>query len=558
MLAPPVFKTLFDFLSKLLLIKFLLKISVQKYFPWMLALLPWIWIIPFNQYFWDDWAIAENLGWQDQIEYWGSRAKHFGNPVVFFLLISIGPWIFHALIIAASILGAFSLSRIISQIPIANQLCVRWSGPLFLVMPVFHARFSIATFEYSLALAGLLSAWALLVNRDTLLTKISAIVLLIYAIGVPSLAIMFPFVWLHMTLLNTNSKSLRDNIAAGIRALYVLAIPAVFSIFFIRFVNTEGKYRVSQDGLIDWGNDFFRLLSGTIFFILLTLRFRRRDLHSWLIVLSTLHLIYLALFPYFAVGYKPLYDLQPWTMRDNLRDEFLLRLTLPLFVLSVAFAIAYAWHQNWVLGKFGIFELLSFSFAILFGAISIGFGPMDWESRHWLVAWPSLVVFALSLVSRASQASQKSLFVAMFAVFLTSSLLISVEYFVDTLKQRSLVNLAEEELDRFFQTDLTESSLIVLKTEESTEKLNARFRSYRSYEWEGIINQGLNRSSRPVTVQPLNHFRENLALKCPDPIEVVLIEPKVRSSVFIALTQFKVDATFSPTKISLCFSQIHR
>jgi len=79
-----VFKTLFDFLSKLLLIKFLLKISVQKYFPWMLALLPWIWIIPFNQYFWDDWAIAENLGWQDQIEYWSSGAKHFGNPVVFF------------------------------------------------------------------------------------------------------------------------------------------------------------------------------------------------------------------------------------------------------------------------------------------------------------------------------------------------------------------------------------------------------------------------------------------------------------------------------------------
>jgi ABC-type Co2+ transport system permease subunit len=205
----------------------------------VLSLLPWIWIIPANQYFWDDWAIAANLGLQDQIKYWGSAAKHFGNPVIYFFLLPIGPWIFHTLIIVASILGALSLSRIASQIPIANQLCVQWCGPLFLVMPVFHARFSIATLEYSLALAALLSAWALLVNRNTLLTKISAVTLLIYAIGVPSLAIVFPFIWIHVTWLNISSKNLRDSIAVGIRGLYVLAIPALFSIWFMRLINTE-------------------------------------------------------------------------------------------------------------------------------------------------------------------------------------------------------------------------------------------------------------------------------------------------------------------------------
>ena len=518
--------------------------------------MPWIWIIPANQYFWDDWAIAANLGWQDQIEYWESAAKHFGNPVIYFFLLPIGPWIFHTLIIIASILGAFSLSRIISQIPIANQLCVRWSGPLFLVTPVFHARFSIATFEYSLALAALLSAWALLVNKDTLLMKISAVMLLIYAIGVPSLAIVFPFIWIHVTWLNKSSKSLQDNIAVGIKGLYVLAIPALFSIWFTRLINTEGKYRVSRDGLIDWSNDFLRLLLGTIVFVVVIFWFKRKSLRSWLIITLTLHLIYLSLFPYFAVGYKPLYDLQPWTMQDNLRDEFLWRFTIPLILLTVVFSVVYVCSKPRGFGRFGIFEFLLFSFVVTFGGISIGFGPMDWESRHWLVAWPTLVIFAMSLAGQANQTSQKSLFVAVFAVFLVSSVAISAEYLVDTVKQQALVNLAEEELDKFFQTNLTALSLIVLKTGESTEKLNARSRGYRSYEWEGIINQGLHRSSRPIDVQSVNFFRKNLVLKCHYPIDAVLIEPEVRSSIFVALTQFKVDATFNPIIIKLCFSQI--
>ena len=518
--------------------------------------MPWIWIIPANQYFWDDWAIAANLGWQDQIEYWESAAKHFGNPVIYFFLLPIGPWIFHTLIIIASLLGAFSLSRITSQIPIANQLCVRWSGPLFMVMPVFHARFSIATLEYSLALAALLSAWALLVNKDTLLMKISAVMLLIYAIGVPSLAIVFPFIWIHVTWLNKSSKSLQDNIAVGIKGLYVLAIPALFSIWFMRLINTEGKYRVSRDGLIDWSNDFLRLLLGTIVFVVVIFWFKRKSLRSWLIITLTLHLIYLSLFPYFAVGYKPLYDLQPWTMQDNLRDEFLWRFTIPLILLTVVFSVVYVCSKPRGFGRFGIFEFLLFSFVVIFGGISIGFGPMDWESRHWLVAWPTLVIFAMSLASQANQTSQKSLFVAIFAVFLISSVAISAEYFVDTVKQQALVNLAEEELDKFFQTNLTNSSLIVLKTGESTEKLNARSRGYRPYEWEGIINQGLHRSSSPIDVQPVNFFRRNLVVKCHHPIDVVLIEPKVRSSIFVALTQFTVDVTFNPITVKLCFSQI--
>ena len=496
------------------------------------------------------------MGWRDQIEYWESAAKHFGNPLVYFVLLPIGPWIFHTLIIASSVLGAFSLSQVVSKIPIANELCVRWSGPLFLVIPVFHARFSIATMEYSLALTALLSAWALLVNKRILIAKISAIALLIYAIGVPSLAIMFPFIWLHMTWLTKNPKSFRKNFVNGLKSSYVLTIPGLFAIFFMKVINTEGKYRASRDGLIDWSNDFIRFLLVTVIFIALVHRFRKRHLTSWLIVSVTLHLIYLALFPYFAVGYKPLYDFQPWTMRDDLRDEFLLRLTLPLLFLVFVFLFAYFRHQHWALRKFGIFEILLFSFVAMFAAMSIGFGPMDWESRHWLVAWPTLVVFAISTASRANQILQKSLFAAMFTVFLISSVLISGEYFVDTLKQRALVSLAEEELDGFFRTNSAESPLILLKTVESTEKLNARFRSYRTYEWQGIISHGLNRLSRPVVILPIDVFRKNLAVECPHPIEAILIEPKVRSSVFSALTQFKVDATFSPSKIELCFSQI--
>ncbi|NDE66945.1 MAG: hypothetical protein EB062_02480, partial [Actinobacteria bacterium] len=65
---------------------------------WMIGVLLWAWIIPFNQWFWDDWLTAPLTGWGEQVIRWEGGAKHYLNPVVYFLLVPIGPWSFQLLI----------------------------------------------------------------------------------------------------------------------------------------------------------------------------------------------------------------------------------------------------------------------------------------------------------------------------------------------------------------------------------------------------------------------------------------------------------------------------
>ena len=524
-----------------------------------MGLLPWIWIIPFNQYFWDDWAIASRSNWRDQVTYWSgpSGAKHFANPLIYFLLLPIGPWLFHTLIVVASVVGAYSLSRILAKISIFSPTACKWSGPLLLAMPVFHARFSVATLEYSLAIAALLSAWAVLLNSRSISSKYFSLVLLIFAIGVPSLAILFPLIWVHVTWQFTKSKSLRAICRTAGQSIYLPLVPLLFALFFATFINSANKYRVSRDGLADWSNDFVRLLFVTILVLAVFHRFKRSSFAKWSLVALSGHLVYLTLFPYFAVGYKPLYDLQPWTMRVDLRNDWQMRLLIPsilLFSIGVTVYSIVDRQLPKILNRLGIF---AFGFAVLFGAISVGLGPLDWESRHWLIAWPALVVLVLALVVSASEVFHRKLFASVFIIFLFSSLAISSEYFVDILKQRALVDAVTAELRNETQpiSHLVKTRLFILETNSSTNLLNARFRVYRSYEWKGLLAEGLGVPPTAVNIFDSWQVREQRSVSCDHPFKATLIRPTVESSRINALTQFRVEVTFKAAPIDLCFSQ---
>lgn len=522
-----------------------------------MGLLPWIWIIPFNQYFWDDWAIASRSNWGDQVNYWSGGAKHFANPLIYFLLLPIGPWVFHTLIIFASVIGAYSLSRILAKISVFSPAACRWSGPLLLAMPVFHARFSVATFEYSFAIAALLGAWAVLLNTRSISGISFSVVLLLFAIGVPSLAILFPLIWVHVTWQFTKSKSLRAICRAAGQSIYIPFVPLLFALIFAIFIDGSNKYRVSRDGLTDWSNDFVRLLFITILVLAALHRFKRSSFAKWLFVALSGHLVYITLFPYFAVGYKPLYDLQPWTMRVDLRNGWQMRFLIPSLLLLLIGVTVYSIVDRQLPRMLNRAGIVGFGFTVLFGAISVGLGPLDWESRHWLIAWPALVVLVLALAASASEVFHRKLLASIFTIFLFSSLAISSEYFVDILKQRALVHAATAELQNETQpiSHLVKTRLFILETNSSTDALNARFRNYRSYEWKGILADGLGVSPVAVSIFDFWQVRKESAISCDYPFKATLIRPTVESSRIDALTQFRVEVTFRAAPIDLCFSR---
>ena len=307
----------------------------------------------------------------------------------------------------------------------------------------------------------------------------------------------------------------------------------------------------------DWSNDFVRLLFITILVLAALHRFKRSSFAKWLFVALSGHLVYITLFPYFAVGYKPLYDLQPWTMRVDLRNGWQMRFLIPSLLLLLIGVTVYSIVDRQLPRMLNRAGIVGFGFTVLFGAISVGLGPLDWEARHWLIAWPALVVLVLALVASASEVFHRKLLASIFTIFLFSSLAISSEYFVDILKQRALVHAATAELQNETQpiSHLVKTRLFILETNSSTDALNARFRNYRSYEWKGILAEGLGVSPVAVSIFDFLQVRKERAISCDYPFKATLIRPTVESSRIDALTQFRVEVTFRAAPIDLCFSR---
>jgi len=521
---------------------------------WLLGLLPWVWIIPFNQYFWDDWYNSSVSGLSGQIDRWAGTAKHWLNPFIYFVLQSLGPWAFHVVIVTASLVGAYAITKILTWVVFIPVELARWSGPIFLALPVFHARFSAATLEYSLGLATLLLAWSLLLESRRMLSEGTAVLLLIFAIGVPSLAILFPLIWIHLVTRRISSRSVRDLMRLGLRYSYVLVIPLLFSLVFSKILNSANKYKVFSDGWIDWRNDFIRLLTVSVVIVGVAYWKDRSQLGRWVFAVAAGHLVYVSLFPYFQVGYKPLNDYLPWRMRYEIRESLPLRLLLPISMLAVLVIVVVLVANKGTLREYRLRSTPALVFAVVFGAAAISLGPLDWESRHWLIAWPCLVVFLLALGAIGTESHFRLTAIGIFSVCLAASLYISSEYLVDSLKQKAILRATRLELVDLVApvNDAENGVAVVVQLDRDSERLNARLRKYRPYEWWGLIASGLNIEPTQLKILEQSDYQLQAESTCAVPLRATSIYPKVLSSRWDALTSLRVDIRFDAREVRMC------
>ena len=521
---------------------------------WLLGLLPWIWIIPFNQYFWDDWITAPLTGWEDQIARWDGGAKHYLNPVMYFVLLPIGQWAFHLLMVVGSLISAVSLSRIAAYLPFTGNAISAWVGPLFLGLPVFHSRFSAAVLEYVLAVAALLVAWAILLRPFRIWRWITSLLLVAYAIGVPSLAVLLPFAWVHISWKNSKSNSKLELLKSAARNLHLLLVPVAYVYVFQVLLNTKSRYQPSVGALTEFFRALGALVTVLLVMILLAHRWQRQNRRSWYWVSGLALLAYFGLFPYFAVGYNPLSDFLPWRMREEVLHGLLFRIALPAVFLGVIAAAMLITVSRKLSRKEVISGLPTLVFVVGFGVIAVAVGPMDWESRHWLIAWPVLAVLVLALVATAQPSIHKTLVFASFTVFLASSLVISSEYLVDSLKQKAIIQAVDEQLRDVFPTvsDSDSSYAVVVELSRDTNMLNARYRTYRSYEWLGLIAEGLKVSPSSLRVFEGGDLELQSNSSCSSPFRAIRIQPLVTSSRFDALTRMRVGIDLNAQPVELC------
>jgi hypothetical protein len=519
---------------------------------WLLGLLPWVWIIPFNQYFWDDWIFSAttNFGWH--FEYWVTNgAKHWANPMIYPTLIRFGAWSFALLTVGFMVISSAALRVIVNKCPPPVNSSSRWAGPLLLVLPVFHARFSAAVFEYFVCLATLLVGWSLLVS-PRLKQQFAGIIALIFAVGVPSLAILYPVIYVHRTWLDVHRES-RIVVGRILRNLYILLIPMVYSVIFSRVISTKGKYAPSIGALVEFGRALGVLLVLLSLLLVVVSRFRRQEFKNWLVVSGLAILAYFGLFPYFAVGYNPLSDFLPWRMRREILDQATARMTIALALLLLVgiMGVTLFGSRNGQAARMLSAPLL---FAVLFSSTTIVFGPMDWESRHWLIAWPVLTVLFLALAATVQIESFEPIVRSVFLVFLAASIAISSEYLVDSLKQKAIVAAAANELkSKALAISEKESRYVIVVDSRSTaQALNARYRSYRPYEWWGLMAQGLGLDPEFLKIMEMGDFDQQKKIACNSPYRATVVTPRVLTSRFEALTRLRVKIDLDPQPIEIC------
>lgn len=520
---------------------------------WFLAFLPWVWVIPFNQYFWDDWSIAAQPGLDGQLRNWAGGAKHFLNPWIYAALLPLGAWVFHVITFAANGATAASLASVVRESKFLDDGVRKWIGPIYLALPVFHGRFSVATLEYSVGLATLFGAWALLL-RTARVGRLVAYPLLVFAIGVPSLALLYPLAYFHVAW----SRHERSGQSLG-RALLLdspmILIPASYSLIFRFLIDNREKYQILAGALTEFLRGFVVLTLVLVAAIwILYRRWSRVQVELQWLCFSLLA-SYVGLFPYYAVGYNPLSDFLPWRFREGVINSLGMRLLLAVFVFSSIAILAnrLAMHLTRQRGATAgwVAVLSSATFSILVFV----FGPMDWESRHWLASWPFLGLSFVLLPYTQRRETRWSANFAVFLVLLAGSLAISSEYLVDVLKQRSLVSQLRAEVDNDFVTTLRDNNeaILIIQPTETTDSLNARFRWYRRYEWAGLVGQALQVDASQIRILASADLTESRTeATCTKKYEAWKASPEVLSTRVGALTGFRVKTRWDVRQVSLC------
>lgn len=112
-------------------------------------------------------------------------------------------------------------------------------------------------------------------------------------------------------------------------------------------------------------------------------------------------------------------------------------------------------------------------------------GEGDWHSRHQLLLPFGVALILVGFFNILEGKAMRLLMPLVIAVSFAFTFLYSVEYLVDARKQDALILALRN------QPELRNTKVVFLADDASVRKLNARARSYREYETDGILRRAL-------------------------------------------------------------------
>ena len=280
-------------------------------FPWVSAIvlytLSWGWsLLRPNTLYWDDWILAfiqpPKTGWLI------SRSMGIApwSRLIDWALLVLGDWTLRFASLTIFFLASFCVFEIL-------KVGLRLSTPqlnfitlLFLLVPINHARISIAVFDYSTSYLLFFLGWMILVRYKSVTGFVLACVILLLSFKTHSFLFfaLLPFLhfaWLNKTELldfkKLNRRHLQIAMIAALPVIYVVAR----SLFWPPSEAWMGYQEPSIGGLIRWLPSVAPFILGLIWFVL-----RRKNKKgvnvNFLVFWCGTGATALALMPYFVGG----------------------------------------------------------------------------------------------------------------------------------------------------------------------------------------------------------------------------------------------------------------
>lgn len=400
--------------------------------------------------FWDDWILYQTAPETIMTIFReaGSVFNHSAYLNIF--LMALGPWIYKVLTFAFFLGSGLSLATVLKRIPGLSPSLRFIILNLFLLLPFNMARIAAIDLTYSLNVFLFFSAWSLMDRKPR-----TAMALFFLSFNINSLLMFFTLPVLEQAYRDSAFGS-KDQMRRFLRKNFLLlAMPFIYFAIKIRFFKPVGQYAGY--------NENFRASN-----IWETIEVQINDFANlepnWRLILFIFPIVLALVF---------------WLLR-GFKEENQTSKPVVLF-LGGAFALILGLFPYWILGLPPTF--------------------FEWTSRHQL-----LMPFGSSFIIASILIVVPWTFrVATAAFLLSASVAFGIEnylgFYKDWEKQKVLLNLIEKD------QSIKSASLIVF--DDQTKGLNAIQRTYRFYEWNGLMALALGDETRfGIAPHQIDDYRE--------------------------------------------------
>lgn len=389
--------------------------------------------------FWDDWYVNFTLSKSETMQYWKDMLGFF--PTNRFVEVSIldrNPVAFHLVIFVSFFITGYLIFKILEYVPRISYVTRSRIALLFLVLPINSARVSMVTIRLTYSLVLFLVAWLLLLKYKSIYLKVFSLILFCISFLAQGLVPFFVLPCLHLFFIEFHVKSKSLHLALMQPVLLLGSGGAYFAA--MRLLDPPPGNRLDY---------YTPSLSG--------------------IVRAFVFLIVATWFLWRSFKY-----LQKSSTQDF---DGVQLLGLGVFALAL-----------------GAFAYVSSGRLMDISEWMLNFVPRasDWDSRQQLLLGLGFSLITVGFLELVPNIVAKNMFT--FAVVVSVFLNISFmrDYLMDWKKQTQIISSIEN-------LEIPSDSKIVMVVEsDAAKKFNARGRNIRNYEWEALLEKGLNRKGLSV------------------------------------------------------------